>query len=557
MAVKKFRSHEHFAQIGDRPLCSSTGPAFALISLSSSVVYNVDESSAESIAPGRRNLIPTVVGCDLRARALFRWCRRPPMIPSSIRRNFRSAARLSWCAAVVGLSWAAVSTVDVSSAGATTYHVETRTAARATQHLRSDTTFATPRVLSQSLTLSAFDLRDNQQGDVNARLTIRYSTDLALAERLRQDPLFDARWNDLRLDVAYVEWHPGAGLEVTAGRQWHRNALGITDVDGLAVTWEADGDGWAPFFGITAGRDVQRGLTPWDPGAWDVQGLPPNEVVLDDPWHWMAATRAGITAPERRHRAEIAAEQHLRPRGDGSAHRTATRRLGATATASPAEPLTVTTTSSFHSTLGGLDRARLDVAYRFGDASVSTGVDHRRPVFDSSSIFNLFGAQPHRSAYATFRRPIESLGTTVEVRTWTRFYFDEQAPLWSAGDEQAIGAALVSRHQLEVVVPLDVMWQLSAQTLAGGAGGEQYLGNARLRAPGPVEGLFLSGRLLGLWAAPNHHRRPSGYAATAGLGAELELGEVGRFSLHSESRFGTHTRANTALFALFELETRR
>ena len=444
----------------------------------------------------------------------------------------------------------------IESAQATTYQIQTRTSVRATQHLRSDTTFATPRVLSQSLTLSAYDLRGHDDNDVNARISLRYGTDLGLAERLRQDPLFDARWNDLSLDVAYVEWKPVDALELRAGRQWYRSSLGITDIDGVSVSWQDTGEGLSPFVAVAAGRDVQRGLTPWDPGAWDIQGLPPNEsVVVDDPWHLMGAVRAGLT-DNSRHRVEISAQQHRRPSGSANGAAT-TRRFGATATASPAEALTLTTTASFHSLIDHIDRARLDAAYRIGTGVASAGVGHRRPIFDSSSIFNLFGAQPSRSAYATYRRPIDALSTTVELRGWTRFYFDESAPLASRGDEQALGAALANHHRLTLVVPLDIHWQLSAQTLTGSSGGDQYLGTARLRGPGPVDGLFLTGRLTGLWAAPGHHRRDSGHATTAGLGAEVELGEVGQLSVNAESRFGSFTPANMALFALFELETWR
>ena len=461
------------------------------------------------------------------------------------------------CTAATLLAYPAITAVDPpEAAAATTYHIQSRTSARATQHLRSDTTFATPRVFSQSLTLSAHDLRGQGEADVNARLSIRYSTDLGLQQRLRQDPLFDARWNDLSLDLAYIEWRPYSGLQMSAGRQWHRSPLGITDFDGLAVSVRTTGEEWSPFFGIAAGRDVQRGLTPWDPGAWDVQGLPPNEAVLADRWHWMAAATAGV-ASDQRHRAELAAEHHRRPRGDGSPDAATTQRFGASTTVSPSDPLTLTTTASFHSTIDGIDRVHLDAAYRLGEGVVTTGIDHRQPIFDSSSIFNLFGAQPHRSAYATYRRPLMALATTVEIRSWTRLYFDENAGLFDAGDERAVGAALVNHHRLQWGIPFELSWQISAQTMTGQSGGDQYLGDARVRAPGPMDGLFLTGRMLGLWAATSHHRRNSGYAATGVVGAELEVGEMGQLSVHVENRMGSQTRANTALFALFELETWR
>ena len=452
--------------------------------------------------------------------------------------------------------------LGIAEAHATTYQIQARTAARATQHVRADRSFATPRIFSQSLTLSAYDLRDNQANDFSARVSLRYGTDLGLATRLRQDPLFDPRWNDLSLDLAYLQWRPSQGVELTAGRHWHPSPLGVTDLDGLSVAWRADrraNDGdLVPFLRAAAGRDVQRGLTPFDPGTWDVQGLPPNQAGLtDDPWHLILAAQGGLTAADHRHRVEIAARQTRRPRRPGEHRWSTTHRVGATGTISPAQAVTLSSTASFHSLVGTVDRARLDAAWQMGRTTWSAGVDQRRPVFDAASIFNLFGAQPHRSAYASVRRPIDAVATTLEVRTWGRAYFNESAPLRSLGDEQAIGGAVAAHQSLFVLVPLDVMWQFSAQTLTDRSGGDQYLGTLRVRAPGPRDGVYLTGRMMGLWATPDHHRRQAGYATSAGLGAEVQLSESGTLGVSMESRMGSITRTNTALFALFELDTRR
>lgn len=459
-------------------------------------------------------------------------------------------------AASAGLPLPAVNSV----AEATTYQIRTQTAARATQHLRSDQTFATPRVLSQSLTLAAYNLNNNVDdggSTFNARLGIRYSTDLGIEQRYRQDPLIDARWNDLSLDIAYLEWEPWEGVQIRGGRQWHRSPLGLTDFDGLALSWEATDGDWRPFGTIAAGRDVQRGLTPFDPGAWDVQGLPPNEAtVTDTPWHWMAAANVGI-ASGRNHRAELSARHHRRPRADDVSQKATTNRVAATASTTPIDDLTVTTTASYHSTFQLFDRSRLDAVYRLERGAVSAGIDHRRPVFHTGSIFNLFGAQPHRSAYGTYRRPIDAISTTVEIRGWTRLYFDDDAGFFDAGDSRAVGAALSNRHDLDIGIPVDVSWQVSAQTMTDRSGGDQYLGTSRVRAPAPVDDLFLTGRLTGLVAMPDHHRRDSGYATTAGLGAEYGLGDLGQFAVNFETRGGTFVPTNTALFAHFELEAWR
>ena len=441
-------------------------------------------------------------------------------------------------------------------AAATTYHIRAQTAARATQSLRSDTTFAAPRVWSQSLTLSAYDLRGVGDNTLNARVSLRYATDFALASRLRADPLFDARFNDLSLDLAFLQWQPLDGLELTAGRQWYFSALGINDFDGLAISLRVPDGDWRPFLSLAAGRNVQRGLTPWDPAAWDIQGLPPNEVALsDDPFHLVGAARAGVVHRDQQ-RIELAIEQFQR-RSPLSTDWITTRRLGAAARLAPREDFTLSTAASFHSAVQGLDRFQIDAAFRRGKGFFSTGLDHRHPVFDSRSIFNLFGASPYRSAYSTYGHHFSLFSTRLELRGWLRAYFDSPPIGIDFGDARALGGALSGFHRFPLVVPLDFSWQLSAQTFSDDSGGDQYLGDLRLRAPSPIDGLFLTGRLLTLYAAPSHHRYTSGTATSALLGAEIAIAELGLLSLALEGRGGSFTPSNTALFALFELEAWR
>lgn len=450
----------------------------------------------------------------------------------------------------------AATLVPIIEAEAATYHIRAQSAARATQHLRSDTTFSAPRIWSQSLTLSAYDLRGTEDNTLNARISLRYITDFALVQRLRSDPLFDARFNDLSLDIAYLQWKPLESLELIAGRQWYYSALGINDFDGLAISFRIPRGDWRPFLALAGGRNVQRGLTPWDPGAWDVQGLPPNEIALsDDPFHLVGAARTGVAFRDLQ-RIELAVEQFQRRQPD-SASWIITRRLGAAATASPREDFTLTTAASLHSAVQGLDRFHVDAAFRRGQAILSSGIDHRHPVFDSTSIFNLFGANPYRSAYASYGHRFSPFSTRLEIRGWLRAYFDAPAIAFDLGDARAFGAALSGAHRFPLFVPLEVAWQVSAQSFSDHSGGDQYLGDLRLRAPSPVDGLFLTGRILSLYASPSHHRYNAGYASSALLGAELAIAEIGLLSLSMEGRGGSFTPSNTALFAFFELEAWR
>lgn len=438
-----------------------------------------------------------------------------------------------------------------------TYQIRSQTAARATQFLRSDHRLSAPRNFSQALTLSAYDIGEDGQGRFNARISLRYDTDFALAQRLRQDPLFSDQWNDLTLDIAFLQWRPHENFELVAGRQWQFSPLGMADFDGISLLYQSTRGRLRPFASVGLGRDIQRGLTPFDPGAWDIQGLPPNETALtDDLRHFMGSASAGLVEPGR-HRVELMAREYRRPQVDDRSKTAVTRRLGAAMTITPLPSLSVTGLTSFHSAANGIDRAHLNAALKLGPAQASAGIDHRAPIFDTHSIFNLFGAQPYRSAYLSYRHRLARFASSLELRAWTRAFFDEPGRLFRTGDTRALGASIGADHRLSLVVPLQIFWQISGQTNRQEGSGEQYLAHLHLRAPTAVDGLFLTGRFLGLLARRSHHRLDSGYGATAALGAELVLGELGRLTATVESRGASFAPANTALFALFEVEAWR
>ncbi len=465
-----------------------------------------------------------------------------------------SSQRLLLFAILLGLLF--VQDSALPEAEAATVHVRTHTSVRATQHLRSDTTLAAPRVFTQGMTLSAYDLRGDGSGDLMARIQLRYVTDFGLAQRLRRDPLFDARFNDISLDLAHLRWHPTDSLRLVGGRHWAPSTLGLTDMDGISVHWQLPDGDWRPFLGAAFGRDVQRGLTPFDPGHFDVQGLPPNDAgVAPDTWHLIGMGRAGVIAHDR-HRVELAAQQFRRPQA-GLDRRVTTTRLGFSGSTTPVAPVTITAATSYHSTPNALDRAHLATAVRAGAQTFTVGFDQRRPVFDSASIFNLFGAQPHRSAYGSAERTFEPASTRLQLRGWTRQYFDSDPGLFATGDALALGAALAGHHRLSLFIPLQVSWQVSGQTLTDGSGGDQYLADLRLRAPVAVDGLYATGRILGLWALPDHHRRQAGFATTAVVGMELAIADWGRLAVSLESRGGSLATGNAAAFAHFEVDAWR
>ncbi|MFU8802778.1 MAG: hypothetical protein ACNA8W_03115 [Bradymonadaceae bacterium] len=460
----------------------------------------------------------------------------------------------------------------IASAEATTYRVRTLTVGRGTQYFRTDQSVAAPRRLTQGLSLSAFDLVGDETGSFNAHLGVRYFSDFGLEERLRREPLFDHQWNDLTLDIAYLQWRPVPAFELRLGRQWSMNAAGMRDFDGLLLrVGSSGGDGLHPYAEVYGGRDVQLGLTRWDPSTWDVQGLPPNEDGLADaPWHWSVGGQAGLRW-SRYLWGELAyGRRFRRPSGPldagpldaelGQAMIIGDERFAQALSGTPHPNLTVTARTSYHTLLGAFDRATLMTSWRLPwlepeNASVlSAGVEERRPIFDSASIFNLFGARPHRGAFLTYQHPVEAISTVLEARTWSRFYFDgDDGPF--LGDARAIGGAL-AHHSRVRLGDRPVQWtsQFSHQTGGSEGGGQQFLSESRVRMPVIWDDVFVSARGLFLLSRPAQFRHDSAHALAGVLGADVPVGEGGRLSLAVETSGSSIYPINTSVFASFELE---
>lgn len=475
---------------------------------------------------------------------------------------------LTWAFITSGLV-ATVAPNFVGEAEATTYRVRTLTVGRATQYFRSDQSIAAPRRLTQGLNLSAYDLVGDRSGSFNAHLGIRYFSDFALEERLRRDPLFADQWNDLTLDIAYLQWRPWTPLELRLGRQWSMSAAGMRDFDGALLRLSpGNGGDVQPYVEIYGGRDVQLGLTRWDPSSWDVQGLPPNEGGIEGaPWHWTLGAQLGLRWSDQLW-TELAYGRRFRPPIDdldlasGQGMIIGEERLALATSASPHSTLTFSTRTSYHTLLQAFDRASLMGSWRvpWGGEQVRSpvvtlGVDERRPIFDSSSIFNLFGPRPHRGAFMTYQHPVEGISTLLEGRTWTRFYFDdEQSPF--LGDSRAIGGAL-AHHSRLAIADHPIQWTSQISHQIGGAelsGSHQFLGESRVRIPVIWDDVYLSARGLILLSQPSHFRRDSAYALSGVLGAEIPVGDNARFSLAVETSGSSLYPVNTSAFASFELE---
>src|SRR5690554_6195255 len=171
-------------------------------------------------------------------------------------------------------------------AEAAQFRVQSISIGRSTQYFRADRSVFAPRVFTQGMSLWGYDLLDDKTGSLNLHVSMRYTNDFSLDYAERHHPYFDRSWNELTLDLAYLDWRPYRALRLRLGRQWSGGALGARDFDGMRVQFcpriapatHAQLEGFM-------GRDVQSAYNSWfSPEHFDVQGLPidPQYEGVDD-----------------------------------------------------------------------------------------------------------------------------------------------------------------------------------------------------------------------------------------------------------------------------------
>ncbi len=308
------------------------------------------------------------------------------------------------------------------------------------------------------------------------------------------------------------------------------------------------------------GREVQWNTTSFDPDTYDVPGFPRpygDDAELEPGTPWLAGGTLGVEWAER---SSLTFGYRRRWRTKNGETRTGSERLGLATSLAPVESVTVMAHTSYHTLLQSVDRAELDIAWDLpGPAGTTTiGVAHRRPWFDSASIFNLFGARPHREARLSYRHRIEPLSSTVEVSSWGRIYDGDpyaESVFWG-NDRSArrLGGSL--SHDTHVHL-LDRTWQwhsaISAEAEPGSSRGQQGWIDTRLRAPVGWDRLFVSGRVTFLALRPTDPRRREGYALNYLLGAEIPITDFGAFHVTTEWATGIVQPDHVNLFGTLEL----
>lgn len=448
-----------------------------------------------------------------------------------------------------------------STARAASYVVRAETVGRATRMQRADLSTAAPRTIMQGLSLEAYDLLGRRDGSLSASLAVRYRADLGLRAPERQAAAFAGQYNAARVDLAQLRWRPASWVTVTAGRQWAWGALGSRDLDGVTLRLSPRlAPGWRAWVEGAAGRDVQISLGLWGSDQWDVQGVP---VVAADgaiPARWIALGRAGLRWGEQG-ALEVAYQRRWAPDPGGGPARVGEARLGAGVSAQVARRLTLSADAAY---VLSLDRPeRLGLRGLWGlpgtrDVTLSFGVARRRPWFDSASIFNIFGANPHDEAHLSVSAPARWARGTIEARGWVRaLYEDDEVGALAIGSQRAVAPGVAVAHRSRVqVARRAVEWtsQLSAQLGPDDLGGKQWLVDSGARAPLWLPGLFIQARTLLLVVDRDHHRLDDAVAWSALLGADVGLTRRGRLSLFVSHRVESSAPAATSLYATFDVE---
>ena len=455
---------------------------------------------------------------------------------------------------LAGLVWGA-------SADAADYRVRTLSLGRANHHIAPRRRgMITERVYTQGATLDAYDLLSDGPGSLNLHLDVRYSTDFALSSDRRDDPLHATEWNRLDLALSYVEWRPVEGLELRAGRQWSRGTLGPRDFDGVRLQLrprlDASTRGRVVVYG---GREVQYTTDPFNPDAYDVPGLPRRTDGAPDPGTpWIAGGTLGVDWAEG---SSVAFGVRQRWRTGSGAPTTGSERLGMATSLVPTDPVTVSAHASYHTLLRAVDRAAFDIAWNLPEpiGTATLGVAHRRPWFDSASIFNLFGARPHREARLSYRHRVDSLASTFDASGWGRIYDGDpyaESIFWGNDRSARRLGGSVGHHTHLQMLERTVQWDshVALELDPARTGDERLLADTRLRVPLGPEGLFVFGELAYLGLQSRGPRGRGGSALNYLLGADLPITEIGTFGVTAELATGALQPAHVNLFGVLEFD---
>lgn len=469
-----------------------------------------------------------------------------------------SSVRRACCLLLLALLWP-------GAASASSFHVHTSAASEATQWRRLDLGVVASRPLLFGMDLGAYDLLSDQTGSLNARFSMRYANDFGLPQQLQDSPRFATQSNDLRVNLLYIQWTPSPLFSMTLGRQWSINALGMRDFDGIHLALSSPRSSTLSLrLGAYGGQDVQAAWGARTPDSFDVQGIPLEARSLRTSAALIAGTDLSLQLTRK---MRLAASYQRRWRDDDPGHattwHTGDEQVGASALVSPTPHINLSAQAAYHTLLGQLTQAGVQASSALPhDLSLSLGAGRRRPWFDSASIFNIFGANPHDELWGALNLPAQRLHTTFQVRGWLRSFYPQADPGEQLGalrdGERSVGGALA--HHTRVAFgrrSLRADSTLSLQVSPPHTGGTQWLADTRARLPLIPAQLGMSARLIGLRVVHDHPRYGNEHALSAILGVDTPVLQRGKLSVLLEQRLSTNEITSTNIYGVLELEVWR
>ncbi|GEM_PF-6624181 len=340
------------------------------------------------------------------------------------------------CAQILVLLWILSS---ASTSQAQQYRLRTQTRAKATQLVRSDLTIAAQRPFSQSLSLWGYNLAGVENTPLNLHLQLNYFNDFAAFPH-RADPYLSHRFNRLSLVQAWIQWKVFSRLNLKVGRLQNYSIFAAKDIDGFALKLRlGDKTQWKT--SLYGGRHVVGRPESLDPDRYDVQGKPIELRQNNDETEFIYGFQSRLFFDGAS--ASIGYEKRF-------SSATSDERLAISALGNPTRKTLVSAHLSFHTIARRINRGQFNFTWKPSDNFyIRQGFEHIVPIFDASSIFNLFGTSPSQSLHTSVWYGNNDQG--LEARAWIKSINADHNSLDLGGadnDIRTLGLALQYSQRL-------------------------------------------------------------------------------------------------------------
>ncbi len=424
------------------------------------------------------------------------------------------------------------------------YRLQTDTVAKATQLVRSDLTIAAQRPFSQTLSLWGYNLAGPYNKTLNVHLQLNYFNDFA-ADTQRNDVYLSHRFNRISITQAWIQWKPFKRIDLKLGRLVNRSIFHAKDVDGASVSLSfGDKTRWKT--SLYGGRHVTGRPESLDPDQYDIQGRPIELRQNNDRSEFIYGLRSRLSFQGGS--GSIGYEKRF------TSSSISDERIAATLTGNPTQRTIVSGLMSFHTPSRTLNRGQLNFTWRPNDFFyLRQGFEHIIPIFDASSIFNLFGVAPSQSLTSTAWLGNNERG--LEARLWAKSLQEDlnTSDLGSSStDLRTFGFAIRYNERLNLFGrALRLSPSISFQPGdSQGYSRDQFI--SRLNARFPLDSVkVLAGSTL-LWVGSDI-REDSQFVFTHRLGLDFPT-SFGVFSLGGVVQTSQYLGNHLSLFGTFETE---